>query len=323
MKTKSSYTELDTAQLLILAKQGDAEAQAEAAERYFCGLDYGYDIERDPAQFLYWAHKAAEKNHPEGMCLIGEAYEDGCGVEKNEEKAIMWLTRAAEAGSVNAQCLLAASHHDHEQYDKAWHWYEAAAKQGDEMACYNMGVMCECGEGVPQDYKKAVQYYQKAVRLGSDDALFSLGLLYEDGLGVERNPKKGLECIQNAADNGQPEALVEMGERSLNGTGGVRRNLKDAIWYFEIAAEDYRSTEAMMSLGHIFENPYGARHNYEKAMSYYEDAWDEGEVNAAHEIGMLYFTGQGVKRDEAKAWEWIKKAAQATNTTKPRLEDEK
>jgi len=45
-------------------------------------------------------------------------------------------------------------------YKTAYKLILPLAKQGDEVAQFNLGVMYDNGEGVPQDYKEAVRWYR-------------------------------------------------------------------------------------------------------------------------------------------------------------------
>ena len=56
--------------------------------------------------------------------------------------------------------------------------YTKAAKQGDAVAQYNLGVCYDDGEGVEQDKQKAVEWYTKAAEQGLAEAQCDLGLCY-------------------------------------------------------------------------------------------------------------------------------------------------
>ena len=55
---------------------------------------------------------------------------------------------------------------------------------------------------------------------------------------------------------------------------------------------------------------YSERNDYEGAMKWYQKAAAQGYAQAEYNIGILYFYGVGVERDEAKAREWWEKAAE-------------
>ena len=49
-------------------------------------------------------------------------------------------------------------------------WFGLAAKQGDAVGQYNLGLMYEIGEGVPQDSTQAINWYGLSAKQGYADA---------------------------------------------------------------------------------------------------------------------------------------------------------
>ncbi len=304
---KADYTKLTIKKLNQLAEQGDVEAQAELGFSYYTG-DHG--LEPNLALSLQWCKKAARQGHPEAAALIAEAYETGEGVQQDMKEAIKWYTVSAQGGNVEGQCALAYLLQEAEQYAEAWKWYEEAAKSHEPVAYYNLGIMTEHGEGVEKDYKKAFNFYKKAADKGYDEAQYCMGYFYDEGLATESDPEKATKYFALAADQGHEEALLEMGKRLKDGIG-IEPDAARAAKYLLMLVEQSNNSEAMMLLGALHENPYGTAHDYETALHFYTKAWQEGEVNAAHEIGLCYFLGHGVEQNNGKSWEWLKKAAES------------
>ncbi len=65
-----------------------------------------------------------------------------------------------------------------------------AAKQGDAVAQYNLGVAYATGEGIAQDKREAVRWYRKAAEQGHAWAQNNLGLAYGFGEGVIQDYKE-------------------------------------------------------------------------------------------------------------------------------------
>ena len=59
-----------------------------------------------------------------------------------------------------------------------------AAKQGNAVAQYNLGVMYQQGKGVPKNDKTAGKWYTLAAEQGDADAQSNLGWMYYNGRGV-------------------------------------------------------------------------------------------------------------------------------------------
>jgi TPR repeat protein/S1-C subfamily serine protease len=82
------------------ANKDDAAGQAAVAVIHYLGWlgAVRYDLAH------YWALKAAEKNSPIGLNVLGVLYENGLGgLTKNKEKAIEYYGRAAAAGNASAK----------------------------------------------------------------------------------------------------------------------------------------------------------------------------------------------------------------------------
>ncbi|CAB5297795.1 unnamed protein product [Rhizophagus irregularis] len=80
--------------------------------------------------------------------------------------------------------------------EKAFHWYQKAAENGDKEAQFNLGVFYEEGIGIEKDEVKASYWYQKAAQQGCSNAQYRLGFLYKIGKGVKevlKNPFKKVE----------------------------------------------------------------------------------------------------------------------------------
>ena len=105
-----------------------------------------------------------------------------------------------------------------QDYEKAFEWYEKAAKAGSSDAMTDLGYMYQTGVGINQDYKKAIEWYEKAAEAGEKVALYDLGYMYENGYGVEQDYKKAFDCYEKAAEAGYldaKEALERMQEDGL------------------------------------------------------------------------------------------------------------
>ncbi len=113
-------------ELIIPAKNGDAEAQFFLGGLYF----NGDGVERDPAEAIKWWLLAAEQDLGYAQFILGVTFFDGTGVPQDYTEAAKWYRRAAEQGIAQAQ--------------------------------YNLGAMYERGVGVPLDYVEAYRLFNLA-----------------------------------------------------------------------------------------------------------------------------------------------------------------
>jgi TPR repeat protein len=118
--------------------------------------------------------KAAQKNHAEGMSVVGTCYLYGVGVAKDKTKGLEWLTKAAKAGSTTASAELGDLYADGDIIKKdvklAAKWHLKAAQEGHPQSQLYMGKAYLSGHGVSQDNAAAKEWLQKALEGGEDAA---------------------------------------------------------------------------------------------------------------------------------------------------------
>ena len=83
-------------------------------------------------------------------------------------------------------------------------WYRKAAEQGHAQAQYNLGVLCERGEGVEKNLSEAFKCYLKAAKQGYAPSQFSLGLSYFDAKGVSQDRAEAVKWWISSV----PSALI-------------------------------------------------------------------------------------------------------------------
>lgn len=116
------------------AANGDLQAQAELAERYY----KGDGLKQDYTQAAHWYKKLAETGVLKAQLTLGLMYIKGSGVKKNDEEAVHWLTQAAEQRLPMAQYLLGVAslegHGVQQDPIKAYMWFEIAAAMDNQNA---------------------------------------------------------------------------------------------------------------------------------------------------------------------------------------------
>ena len=75
-----------------------------------------------------------------------------------------------------------------------------------------------------------------AARNGDTNATYELGLRYASGNGVEPDFSKAIELVEKAADAGHATAMLDLGNCFLAGKG-VKKNLQKAVKYFTRSAD--------------------------------------------------------------------------------------
>ena len=121
-------------------------------------------------------------------------------------------------------------------YATALKEFRAAAEQGDAAAQFNLGAMCENGQGVTQDYKKALKWYRLAAEQGYALAQNNLGVIHHYGLGVKTNYKEALRLYRLAAPQ-VAQSQYSLGAMYYQGQG-VNQDIVIAYMWFYVAAKN-------------------------------------------------------------------------------------
>lgn len=157
------------------AADGDAKAQTELAMR----LRDGKGIEKNDAEALMWAHKAADAGNADAMDIVGFAYLRGAVVKRNPAIAIAYFKAAA--------------------HDSA-------------SAAFNLGQCYFGAQGTEQDCEKALEWWKKAAEKGHGRAAAVAAMAYRSGEGVAADPKLARQLAERAAELNDPSGLVLLGE---------------------------------------------------------------------------------------------------------------
>lgn len=107
---------------------------------------------------------------------------------------------------------------------KAFSIFSAAAKAGDPLAAYYLGMMYRNGMAVARDSKSAAHWLQFAASRQMPAAMFALANLYLSGDGVKRDEQAARRLIEKAADLEYPEAVMAMAIGLRDGSMGFDRN---------------------------------------------------------------------------------------------------
>lgn len=78
-------------------------------------------------------------------------------------------------------------------------------------------------------------------------------------------------------------------------------------WTKELASQG--EVNAITNLGIMYYTGTGVRQDYHQAFKYYVISANQGEAKAQNNLGVMYSKGQGVKQDYQKAFEWHMKSA--------------
>lgn len=187
------------------AEAGDAKAMAEVAGTYMAmagSLDQA-GPDRDYAESLKWAQKAADAGCAAGYWPLALAYHHGRGVKKDNGKATELYKKGAELGDAACQhsyaCRLINGEGMKKNPDLALKLFEKSAKQGYALAYRALGNMYETGEGVEPDNDKELEYYEKACQADPDNAELLRHVGYQYTNLLDGNDEEWLRGVERAA----------------------------------------------------------------------------------------------------------------------------
>jgi hypothetical protein len=138
------------------------------------------------------------------------------------------------------------------------------------------------------------------------DAQFSLAQIYLNGMERRPNLKKAIYWLEQSSKMGNVNALLRLGELYWCGSGKMPENTAKALSLFKKAAQ-LGSMKAQYMLGAILATDRKI-YNPVEAFFWYQMAADSGDIEALHNLGVMYCLGEGVNQDKKKGEELIEQA---------------
>lgn len=165
------------------------------------------------------------------------------------------LKSLAESGDVNVQYELGMyylqAEDDKKDYEKAFYWFQQAAKGGQKEAITWLGLCYYAGYGVTEDSKKAVEYFSTARKAGSSNGAACLAWCYMRGFGVKVNNQIAYSLLSHATSgkSKNPTALYLLGEYYM-WKSDYPSILKACNYYKAAATASHPVGEAMLRLAY-------------------------------------------------------------------------
>ena len=148
---------------------------------------------------------------------------------------------------------------------------KAAAAAGEAYTAYGRG-----------QYQKALNLWKSLAETNNAWAQLYLGVLYSDYKVPFRDNLEAFKWYNLAAENGLSGAQSNVGSIYWKGNDTITKNLPRAIKWFELASKNTSNID------------------HERTT---------GDQRAQHNLGMIYFAGEGVLQDYNKALNLFKRAA--------------
>lgn len=146
------------------------------------------------------------------------------------------------------------------------------------------------------------------------DEIYRSAFGYFYGKGAPKDLKKGIELLTNAAKEGSGKAQNMLGFCYSTGFGGVKPDLKWAIYYYKLASKS-GNPDAQFRLAYAFILGTGVPKDIKEAYKLLNMSAKAGHAEAQTTLGlMLYYGDEGINIDHKQAFELFKKAATKGNT---------
>ena len=197
----------------------------------------------------------------------------------------------------------------------------AAARAGDVVAQFNVGVMYSTGaavaQGVAQSYSSAHQWFSRCAAHATPprEVWAELAQQYLHGDGVRKDEAEAVRLFRVGAAAGDARAQRGLGKCVAQGIGVPVADFDEAFkLYSASAAQGY--PPAMLSLGVCYANGRGVVRDVPRAVALYKralahpDAGPRLAAAVANNLGITYWGGaDGVPRDAALGVRYLRQAA--------------
>ncbi|MBV1704561.1 MAG: sel1 repeat family protein, partial [Hyphomicrobiales bacterium] len=229
-------TALETALKAIDADPKAASAMAVSGEIYL----EGYAVPQDSGQAAKWFALAANAGDARAAFALARLKLKGLGGTKDPDGARKLLRQAAAGGVPEAEytlgdlALVPASDTVGPDYARATRHYEAAAKLGDPVAWYALGLLSEKGLGVKRDQVAAAELMRAAARGGVLEAMVDYArMLLETPPGGDADVEAA-HWLERAANAGEPLGQDRLARLYLVGRG-VKKDMPRALKWRALA----------------------------------------------------------------------------------------
>ncbi len=207
--------------------------------------------------------------------LMGRMYLKGEGVEQDYFKSYQTFLLAAENGYAHANYYIGNQYYYglgfNQDYSEALSYYQKASEANDSYADYRIAKMYIKGEGVNADIINAEKYLLKAINRVTL-ANYDLAELYEN------NP----ETFQKSSDT-----IYSLYQKALDELLQQEQNSHDAFTEIRIAS--------------MYLNGKGTNINIDEAVKWFEKSAEQGNPDAAYQLGYIYSSEKYALSDIAKS----------------------
>jgi serine/threonine protein kinase/TPR repeat protein len=225
------------------------------------------------------------------------------------------LENAAALDVVSAQMLLGEMLRQSDP-DDSLKWFIAAGNRGQSEAMVNAGQMLASGRGVHvPDLSEAAIWFSKAAEQGDSAGMYAMAECHLFGKGVPRDPRRAVELLTSASALNNPRAMNLLGDIYRKGVPGlIEPDFAESVQLFS-RAQELGFLDAQGNLGVLYIYGQGVPKNEHKAFALFRDGAEKGNALCMLFYAMCFEGGVGVEKDREAARQWYVRAAQGGNKT--------
>ena len=297
------------------AKAGEGEAY------YYLGMMYriGQGMEKCNLTAVKMFREGIRAKDAAAMTGLAQCYYHGVGVEKNRLLGVTYVELGSNGGDPIGMSMLSWQKlygSDVQQNPTcAFELSKKAINKGNQQAKMNLATCYLHGVGVERDATMAVQLWTEAIEAGGYSCIPDLARCYEEGLGVPINLEKAMSLYRDGTEDLENSWRSEIvrpyyGLCLVRGSG-VEQNIEKGWAEIQNALKANSDMDnTWFVLGECYRHGYGIRKNMPKAIDCYLRATlspdlHTGKKRALFALGSMYETGEGVDRDQCKAFQYF------------------
>ena len=182
-------------------------------------------------------------------------------------------------------------------------FFKRAAAQGMPRAMAEVGLMLSNGDGAPMDLTEAAVWLKKSAEAGSTDGMLLYAECLLGGKGVPVNEAEAASLYTQAAALGNLAAKVHLARMHQKGIGMPAPDPKEAFRLYQEAA-DQGYVEAQGRLGAMYMSGEAGEIDREKAVQLWQDGARKDDAVCMLFYAMALENGDAgpPNRDEASVW---------------------
>ena len=267
--------------------------------------------ERDMNKAFSKARDGADRS-PEATYLYGMFLYTGTCTDADAAGAEAAFRKASEGGFEPASIVLEEIGRNPADVQANLMKQRMLAEQRDPVACKALFQLYDTGKDAAGKKGPALKNHAEAIRLytpcadaGDKEALNTIGYMYLKGKGVPKDRELALKMLKAASEKGCAEAAHRIAVMYDTGADFTDPDLDKAVQWYQRAA-DLGFPDAQYALAGILQMKDTKYYNAARAIKYLIAAADGGQIEACHQLGLLYAYGSnGVRRSVPKARKYL------------------